>query len=665
MLATRVAAADELTTAPDETIVVNGVRPARPLADVPATVRVVGRAEIEHSPARFVDDLLRTLPSVGTFRRSSSAIADPTSQGLSLRGIGPSAVSRALVLRDGVPANDPFGGWMYWRSISALDLDRIEIAPSGASAMFGDFALGGVLDLVSRPITDRSAEVLVAGGTQRTARAAARVTDLIGAFGVVLDGDVFRSDGYAPVAPSQRGAVDGSAGSLHGTAGLRVRHRRGDSTTHLTSRWFRESLDAGTLLTTADVETFTLGAGYRLERTVGMVALELFGGAQELRQQRARVTTDRATATLASKQHTSARNVGGLATWTQTIAGRHALVLGVDGRYVRGTATDVLSPPMIGGDTVVERSAGGEQRFAALFAQDTWHASNAIDVSATLRIDGWQNRAGTLALTRGDGQRTSAALDGTDALQIDPRVGVRARLSDVVSVRGSAYRAFRAPTLNELYRPFQVGTVLTEANAALRPEILWGAELGPQFVVEQIDVRATAFYNLMTDAIGNVTLAEPLANGATRMRQNFGTARIAGLELELSWRASPSWLVAIANTYAHSTVVEAPAAPMLVGKRLAHDPRYRATGSVTYTGALDVSTQVRYLGRQFEDDVNTLSMGAVVLVDARIARSVGHGITVFTSGENLFDRRYVVGRAGVDTLGSPRTFEVGAMFATH
>lgn len=669
VLAAGRASAEERTptppTAPGETIVIEGLPPARPLEDVPATVRVVTRDEIDHTPARFADDLLRTVPSVGTFRRSSSAIADPTSQGLNLRGIGPSAVSRALVLRDGVPANDPFGGWVYWRAFSPLALDRIEIAPSGASALFGDFALGGVLHLVSRPIAERSGQVLVAGGTQQTGRAAARVTDTLGDFGIALDGDVFRSAGYAPIAAAQRGAVDGFAGSMHGTAGVRVEHHRGDSATHVTGRWFRESLDAGTQLTTADVETFTLGAGYRLERASGMFALELFGGAQEFRQQRARVAPDRATATLASNQRTPARNVGGLATWSQTIAARHEVVVGVDGRFVRGTATDVLNPAMVGADTVVERSAGGEQRFAALFVQDAWHASRTIDVSAAMRLDGWQNRAGELSLTYGDDARTVEMLGETNALQLSPRIGILARLTDIVAIRSSAYRAFRAPTLNELYRPFQVGTVLTAANAELRPEILWGAEVGPQIAVDGIVVRATGFFNRLTDAIGNITLDEPLASGAGRMRQNFGTAQIGGLEVDVSWRASPSWLFAVAETYTHSSVVAAPAAPMLVGKRLAHDPRHRATGSVTYTGAVDVSAQVRYLGAQFEDDLNTLSMGAVVLVDARVARTLGKRITVFASGENLFDRRYLVGRAGIDTVGAPRTVEVGAVFATR
>ncbi len=661
LLSTATAVADEPTDAPGETIVVTGLRLPRPVKDVPAAVTVVERDEIVHSPQRLTDDLLRTLPSVGTFRRSSSAIADPTSQGLNLRGTGPSAVSRALVLRDGVPANDPFGGWVYWRAFSPLDLLRIEVAPSGASALFGDFALGGVVQLMSRPIEDRSAEVLVAGGSLETGRIAARATDRIGDFGIGLDGELFHSAGYAPIAPEQRGSIDGRAGSNHSTIGARIEHTHGKVKSHATARWFRESLDAGTQLTTADVSTLQVGVGVE----VNDVDVEIFGGGQEFRQQRARVTPDRSSATLASQQHTPSRNVGALATWTKRLGDDHELVIGTDGRRVTGTATDSLSPPMVMPSSLVERRAGGEQRFAGVFVEDAWHASSVIEVQGALRLDGWQNRNGELTLTRGDDSVEIMPLSETSETQIDPRLGILARVSDELSLRASGYRAFRAPTLNELYRPFQVGTVLTAANADLGPETLWGAEAGPQIVVDQLVVKATGFYNHLANAIGNVTLPMPLPDGATRMRQNFGTARIAGVELEASWRPSTTWTFAVSETYMHSTVTDAPDAPNLVGKRLAQDPRVRATGSVTYSGLVDVTAQTRYLGRQFEDDLNTLPIGSVVLLDARIAHTFNNWITVFAAGENLTDRRYIVGRAGVDTLGAPRTIEVGAVLATR
>ncbi len=653
----------EAPPAGGEVIVVTGLRLARPVHDTPAATLVLDRRELERSPHALADDLVRALPSAGTFRRGSSLTADPTSQGLNLRGVGPSAVSRALVLRDGVPVNDPFGGWIYWRAISPLGVERIEVTPSGASAVFGDFALGGVVHVVSRPI-ERELRAALAAGSHGTRRAAVRAAERRGELGVALEGEAFDTEGYVPISAEDRGAVDGRAPSRHGSAGGRVEHVRGGSTAHATARWFREALDAGTRHTTADVRTLTLGAGWRLARAPGTLQLELFGGDQLFLQDRARVAPDRGTAAPASSQRTPSSHQGGFATWTTRELAGHTLVLGADGRRVTGTATDALAPARPEPDALVERAAGGEQRFAGAFVQDAWRISRALELAAALRLDAWRNRAGARALAFAGGERTEVRFPARSEVQLDPRLGALARLTGALAVRASIYRAFRAPTLNELYRPFQVGSVLTAANEALRPETLWGAEAGAQVVTGGVAARATAFWNRLDGAIANVTLPEPLPDGATRQRRNLGAARVAGLELDASWRPAAAWYAAVAHTFIDADVIAAPAQPALVGKRLPQDPRHRTTAQLAFDDArlATVTAQVRYLGPQFEDDLNTLPIGAVVLVDARAARRLGRGVELFASVQNLFDRRYVVGRAGVDTVGAPRTLELGLAF---
>jgi iron complex outermembrane receptor protein len=649
--------------APDEVIVVTGLRLPRPRHDVPAAVTVIDRDQVRRSPHALADELVREAPAVGTFRRSSSEIADPTSQGLNLRGVGPSGVSRALVLRDGIPVNDPFGGWVYWRAMSPLGIERIEIVPSGASALFGNFALGGVLQVISRPIDGRSLDAVIAAGSLGTQRFAARATERIGDFGAELSAESLRTDGYTPITATQRGAVDGPASSTHDTASARLEHHRGDSTAHAAVRVFTESLDAGTQYTSADVRTVTYDAGWELARKSGTLGIQLFGGQQRFDQERARVAAGRATAASASTQRTPSNNQGAAVTWSGRLAEQHAIIVGADAQRVAGTSTDLLSPPMVMADTLVKRAAGGQQRFFGAFAQDAVQVMPQIELAAALRLDGWQNLDASTTLTHNDGSTMTTQFADSQALQLDPRLGALVHISRDVAMRASAYRAFRAPTLNELYRPFQVGNVLTAANERLRPETLWGGELGTQIVIEGVSAQATAFWNQLHDPIANVTLAEPL-DGATRQRQNLGKTRILGLDLELLWRPSASWTVHVGHTFSDSHVTAAPAQPNLIDKRLAQAPRNRTTAAVTYDHEriATIGAQVRYLGRQFEDDLNTLPIGAVVLVDARAERRLARGFSLVFSGQNLFDRRYLVGRAGIDTEGAPRTFELSLAY---
>jgi outer membrane receptor protein involved in Fe transport len=547
--------------------------------------------------------------------------------------------------------------------MSPLSIDHIEVVPSGASALFGNFALGGVLQVISRPIEGRSFDAVVAGGSLATRRFAARATERLGDFGVELSGEALHTDGYTPIVAAQRGLVDGPASSTHGTAAVRLEHRRGASTAHAAVRVFTESLEAGTRHTTADVRTATYDAGWELARDPGTLGLQLFGGQQRFDQERARVSADRATASTASHQRTPSNNQGAVATFTARPLGGHAIVIGVDAQRVAGTATDALAPPMIQPGTLVTRAAGGQQRFLGAFAQDAAQLTPELELAAAVRLDAWQDLAARRTLTLDDGSATTTRLAGASELQLDPRLGALVHVSRELAVRGSAYRAFRAPTLNELYRPFQVGTVLTAANDQLRPETLWGGELGTQIAVSGLSLQATAFGNQLRDAIANVTLAAPM-DGATRQRQNLGQARVLGLDLDLAWRPGASWTVRVAHTFSDGHVTAAPAHPDLAGKRLAQAPKHRTTVAMTYDRAriATLSVQVRYLGRQFEDDLNTQPIGAVVLVDARAERGLGHGFSIFASVQNLFDRHYLVGRAGIDTEGAPLTFELGLAY---
>ena len=194
-----------------EQLVVTATRSEQLITDVPASVNIVSNEQIERSPAVVADDVLRQVPTFSLFRRTSSLAANPTAQGVSLRGIGPSGVSRTLVLLDDVPFNDPFGGWVYWTRVPMMNAERIEIIDGATSSLYGNYAMGGVINIVTNRPTPRSLIFKPQYGNRSTPKMDLFASDVWGKVGVTFDATSLQTDGYMIVAEEERGAIDNEA----------------------------------------------------------------------------------------------------------------------------------------------------------------------------------------------------------------------------------------------------------------------------------------------------------------------------------------------------------------------------------------------------------------------------------------------------------------------
>src|SRR5437762_11793219 len=194
-----------------ETVTVTPTRTEQRLGDTPASVNVVSSREIAASPALVADDVLRQVPTFSLFRRTSSLVAQPTTQGVSLRGIGPSGQSRTLVLLDGIPFNDPFGGWVYWTRVPLASVDRIEMTDGTTSSLYGNYAMGGVINIITSRPTRAMVDLKTQYGNEKSPKLDFFAADRWNNLGAAVEGSFFRTDGFPLVAANERRPIDNHA----------------------------------------------------------------------------------------------------------------------------------------------------------------------------------------------------------------------------------------------------------------------------------------------------------------------------------------------------------------------------------------------------------------------------------------------------------------------
>ncbi len=659
-----------------EAVTVTATRSERRTGDVPASVSLLVREDIKQSPAMVADDVLRQIPTFSLFRRTSSLASHPTTQGVSLRGIGPSGVSRTLVLLDGVPFNDPFGGWVYWSRVPLESADRIEVVDSSSSSLYGNYAMGGVIHFVTNPPAARTFELKTQYGTRNSPKLDFLGSHVWGKVGVAVDGNVFNTDGYPIVRENERGRVDNNAAVQFWNLNAKVDYNPTDRVrAFFRAGYFDENRDNGKASTIDGTEeandttwrSFSGGVRVRLPDQSDLQAT-VFTDVETFHSNFLAVpvtTPPRNVGRMTLRQTVPTMGVGGMVQWSRAFGGAHYFTAGTDWRWVDGDSEELGLDAVTGTQVTLERISGGMQQSVGVFVQDLIAPLPDFTITLSARVDNWRNYDGhNLEHSVPSGAPTpghNPALPTRNDTVASPRVAALYHITDRIGVWGDVGWGFRAPTLNELYRQFRVGTTLTLANHALGPERLVGGEAGVTIApASNVTIRTSWFDNRVKDPVSNVTISS--GPTITQQRQNLGRTRIWGVQNDVEYRPTPSWKFSGGYVYDQAKVTENPANPALVDKFLPQVPVHRGTVRVVYSNAryATVAAGVQFVGAQFDDDQNQVSrvLPKYAAVDVIASRAIGRTFEVFVGAQNLFDAEYFVGTLPT-TVGSPRMVSAG------
>ena len=637
--------------------------------------------DISMEPATRVENILRDVPGLQQFRRSDARSANPTSQGITLRGLGGNASSRALLILDGVPQADPFGGWVAWPGYDALALKSARITRGGGSGAEGQGAIAGTIELFSDNVGDRI-ELGAAYGSRNSVHADLLVSRELGQGQLTISANYARGDGFIPIIEGQRGSVDRPA--EYEQAGLAVRFVAPlTESTELQAnvRAFTDDRERGFAF--SDNHNDGADASIRLVNRSSdwqwsaLTYVQIrnfdvsFGGVADDRNAVSRVF---------EQYNVPSTGLGARFEVRPPVGDAIELRIGGDWRRTEGETKENFF--FADNDTPRRsRRAGGSTATYGGFVEASLQASDVLLLTGGGRVDFWSidngfRREIELINPFPGSVRTDETFANRSGSEFTGRGGFAYDATDALTLRGAAYLGWRLPTLNELFRPFRVGDDATAANELLEPERVKGAELGLDWNSGVLTLGITAFYNQLDNAIANVTLANGPGvfpgvgfvspGGTYSQRQNLEAIRSKGVEIDAAFDLAAlvqGLTLRTGYSYVDAKVDGTGDAAPIDGLRPAQVPRHNVSASIGWdsgqgTGA---SLSGRYIGQQFEDDVNQLSLADAFTLDGRMSLAVNDRLLVETRVENIFDARVeaAISSNGIIERTFPRTVWIG------
>jgi len=662
-------------------IVVSVSRDEATLAEIPQSTTILTRQEIENSPAQTMDQLLRNVPGVNLSSVPETS-KDPTGQSLGMRGLGNVTV---LVLLDGIPIMDPFYGTVQWYKVPKSNVDHVEIV-RGGSVVWGNMAVGGVVNIISKKASDNSGTVSATYGTYGSTDLALSKNFLINdAVSLNLSIDQLYSAGYqlTPAAylwryPDKqpittRDSNIGLTAYLHPSSdlqgfirlgyhenneGISYQYGENKQTSPDFAASLTKTLSPQSSLTTniwAQEDSFDKynGASCYWKSTGGCYSIS--STATSLPAAQANDAIDQYYTQHGDQGY---HEVGFSSVYSRTLGSAwHDIQLGFDYRRLSANDNESIynSPTVFNvptGSLAASVVGSGTQSYEGLFMQTRFNPLEALQITLAAREDHFSSE---IESTEGSNPQLNG---GTSESRFDPSVSARYFINDDLSLRGSVNQTFRGPGLNNTLRSYGSATSTPSiANPFLVPQDMLEREIGVDYEHGALSLSATYFLYSITNAIlstSSVASGAPTAyqeqlchnfsSATCNFYNNAGDEKSQGVELIGSYRLSPSLRFNASFTMTDAILTSSTTSTP-TDVQLAGIPRLTGNAGVNWTpiGQLELEAMAHYFGRMnysSSSTTGTYSQGSSTTVDLSARYHFNHSIDLTLSIDNLLNRTY-------------------------
>lgn len=641
-------------------VVVTGTRSEKLLREIPARIDVVSPKILKQAPAQSIDDILAMFSGVNTTRSSGVSTMHTN---VSIRGLAGDEQGRTLVLYDGVPINSSDGGSVNWNSIHIDNVERIEIFKGPGSSLYGNNAMGGVINIISKKATKPlNINASSSYGTYNTwltnLSVSSRVSDKVSLF---VSGYYNQSDGYNLVPDSLRPDPDYTIPRFmkEGGANLLTQFSLSQQANiDIAYELFLDKRGEGEKIEAPDGEyrhfnhNRVRGRFYgeykklRYDFSLYFQRVNYFKLDERIKKgkyQRFDVKSDR-------------DDWGGILNFNYNVSSTNDLTYGLELRNgaVEGGDYYVTSP-----DVVYNR---GKMRIFSIYAQDE---QTILDDKLKLQVavrydnarfhDGFYEAKGDLVA---DFNSHNGALKSNTWNNFSPRIALRYTPEKWGSFYASFSKGFRASILDDLCRSGWMWVGPKIANPDLKPETLYNYEVGATFTpLYNLSIAPTFYYAQGHDFLYYVATGEKLwGRQDIYQRQNVSRVNVKGIEMDIRYTPIRGLDVVANYSFNDAQIDKFPDKPELDGKTLTYAPKHQVKGSLNWTGGIvDAYIRGAYKGKQFTTDNNAEQIDAYTVWDARISKWFNQLYYVGFEVLNIFDNRHMNTK---DYISSGRIFQV-------
>lgn len=631
--------------------------------DVSTTV--VTREQIQALPETGVDQIVNRIPGVWLPNIPTGQL-HPTAQPVNIRGFGTSTTINTLVMVDGVPINDPYFRTINWSTIPKNSVERIEvIRGGGATSLWGNMAMGGVINIVTREPTKTGASADVSYGSYNTATAEAAGSYIVNdKVKVGASYNHAQSSGYNLTPAQYQNANLVPTASKADNIAASVLMAPTDKLKLFAKAYWNQTYEDGLVWAFAhnNWSTYRLLAGgsYQIDdqssiNFSGWLSTGSFGTINVASGSYTLNSTGFLNQFVSQIEATPTADQGGAIFYDANFGPLRDVKIGVDAR--RTLITDYNN--LYASATSNPRTfvANGEHRFQGVFGQGTYRFTGVpVDITVGVRGDFWQAMNASV-LTQNSS--TLNVVPNSNAASFDPRVGMKFYASDEVTIRGAIYRNFSAPGMNQMYRSFASGTSFTAINPNLQPMTNFGQEVGMDFEWKGVTVSGTYFNNNLTNFIDfvtvcntNPTCAAPFIAAAglspafttIRQYQNVGNATFQGFELIATWQPVQQVKVmgGFTNTVAYLTSSTMPSLER-TGVQLGQVPNYMFTAGIEWRPieTLVLTAGLKSFPQYWNDTGHTQLNDGATLIDIGARWSPAKDVDIYGSIQNLTNVQYL------------------------